>query len=221
MDFLADDLLKGRNTATPEYEIAARYVASQLGQYGAKPAGVNGTWFQPVTFVESTLDPESVTMSYTVNGEEKALTFIDDGVVSANPVSESETISAEVVFVGYGIEADALGHNDYANIDVKDKIVMMLSGRPGSFPSEEGAHLSSNTSKMLTAVKHGAIGIVGIHTPLAEMPFSYDRIKNFIRTPRLTWKNADGKVSGHDEQIKARGYLSMQAAGKVRLSENK
>ncbi len=215
MDFLADDLLKGRNTATPEYEIAAHYVASQLGQYGVKPAGVDGTWFQPVTFVESTLDQESVSMSYTVNGEEKPLTFIDDGIVTANPISESESVSAEVVFVGYGIEADALGHNDYAGLDVKDKIVMLLSGRPGHFPSEEGAHLSSNRSKLQTAVKHGAIGIVGIHTPLAEMRFSYDRIKNFIRRPGLTWKNADGIAHGHDQQIKARGYLSMQAAGRI------
>ena len=215
MQFLADDLLKGRDTASPEYEIAARYVASTLKQMGVEPGGENGSWLQPVTFVRSTIDKESVSMSYTINGETTPIEYIEEGIVSSNPLSEQETITAEVVFVGYGIEAPSLGHNDYDGIDVKDKIVMILAGRPASFPSEEGAHLSSNNTKMLTAVKHGAIGIVGIHTPYQEMRYSYNRIKNYTGRPSLTWKNSDGKVHGHDEQIKARAYLSMPSAGKI------
>ena len=63
IEFLADDLLKGRGTGTAEYEIAAQYVASQLKQFGLKPAGENGTWFQSVPFTKKYHEPSSV--SYT------------------------------------------------------------------------------------------------------------------------------------------------------------
>src|SRR5689334_13527201 len=73
MRFLSDDLLEGRGTGTPGYQIAAKYVASEMEAMGLQPAGVNGTWFQPVKFRGSTLVSDQSSLVVVRDGKEQAL----------------------------------------------------------------------------------------------------------------------------------------------------
>ena len=62
-------------------------------------------------------------------------------------------MTEQLVFVGYGIITPQLQHNDYQNIDVKNKVVVVLSGKPKSFPSEEGAHFGSGCENSVMHLK--------------------------------------------------------------------
>ena len=86
----------------------------------------------------------------------------------ADLVQASQSVTAEMVFVGYGIVAGEYGHNDYDGLDVTGKIAVVLRDRPESWPTEEGAHLSSSREKARHAAEHGAVGLVRIHSPRRE-----------------------------------------------------
>src|SRR5271166_2441064 len=77
MRFLSDSLLEGRDPGAPGYNIAARYVASELEGMGLKPGGANGTWYQPVPFRKAVVDVAQSTMLLVQNGKEEKL---KDGV---------------------------------------------------------------------------------------------------------------------------------------------
>ena len=215
MTFLADNLLLGRDTGSDEYEIAARYVASQMAQVGLKPGGDYKNWYQTVPFVRSTLVPESIKVEVISESGTTELEFIQDVLLTPSPVSEMDQLQADIVFVGFGIESKELGHNDYENLDVKDKIVLVLTGRPVHFPSEEGAHLGSKKNKVMTAIKHGAIGYVAIHTPEMEKRRKFERLKKRATKPSVRWRNNKGEVYGYNDQLKAIAYLSTEAGGTV------
>ena len=143
VEFLADDLLKGRDTGSEGYEIAARYVASQFKQFGLAPMGDDGSYYQQVNLRQAFLDQNSP--EFSINGE--AIDYPKDFLMGANVAETESAVEGETVFVGYGIVAPTQNHDDYAGMDVEGKIVVILPGKPKDFPSEEGAHLSSGREK--------------------------------------------------------------------------
>ena len=120
---------KGRLSGSPGYLAAASWVAEQLKQAGVKPAMTDGTYFQwfPNAYCD-VLTPGSVTLLAGKNTEQKEYRFPDDYYPGSN--SASGTVSGEVVYVGFGITAPELNYDDYSNIDVKGKIVLMETGVP-------------------------------------------------------------------------------------------
>lgn len=154
--YLASDELEGRKPGTEGIKKAAEYIRKQLKKMDATPAGDN--YYQNFT----------VTTNIEV-GDNNKLSF---GDFSANPsedfiplaMSTSETITAPVVFVGYGfqIDEDSLKWNDYVGVDVKDKLVMILRGSPGGSTHGDDpyqAHTSLR-KKVLTARDHEAAGVL-------------------------------------------------------------
>ena len=79
--FLADSLLQGRAPGTPGYDIAARYVATELEGMGLHPA-VSGSWFQPVPLQKAVTDAAASSLVLTVNGKEQKLVDAKDYVLS-------------------------------------------------------------------------------------------------------------------------------------------
>lgn len=183
--FLADDLLEGRNGGERGHEIAANYVATQLAGLGVQP-GNNGGWYQRVPFVEYQLSDAPA--SVTIGG--KTFANRNDVLVQASPYTDRTNIEAPVIFVGHGVDAPKAGLNDYAGLDVKGKIVVVLPGTPKGVPSDLAAHLNSNKRAMAEA--HGAVGIVSLLPPAA--------VKNFDKVaasagshPSVTWVGANGQ----------------------------
>lgn len=209
--FLADDLLEGRDTGSRGHDIAALYIKTEFAKYGLTPAGTDG-YMQMVNFRKATLVQSSPAFTLTNSAGEQALAYPKDYLTGPDVLFTESAVSGEMVFAGYGIEANELNHNDYDGLDVKGKIVVILAGKPKSFPSEEGAHFASGYQKSKYAAEHGAIGVITITTPNQEKVRPYQRSLNYIHTPSLAWLNDDGVPANKFPQLKGSAFMSEHAA---------
>ncbi len=119
----------GRLSGSPGYLAAAGWVAGQLRQAGVKPALADSSYFQyfPNAYSE-VFTPGTLTLLAGKSNKQKEYHFPDDYYPGSN--SASGSVSGEVVYVGYGITAPELGYDDYRNMDVKGKILLMETGVP-------------------------------------------------------------------------------------------
>ena len=184
--FLADDRLEGRDTGSPGYDMAARYVADRFQALGLKPA-VNGGWYQQVPFVSATLAqaPARVTVG--------TRTFSNGEAVMVRPYAAeaNQTVEAPVVFAGYGLDAPSQGFDDYRGLDVRGKWVAIFGGYPEGTPSEIGAHLNAEKARM--AEKHGAIGVITLLTRADAARRPWVRRTQAMHEPSLGWVAANGR----------------------------
>ena len=170
--FLADDLLAGRDPGTPGYDVAARYVASELQAIGLKPAGEAGTYFQKVPFVRGTPVSGSLEFSggpgapvHLITGENAfLLTDVDQGLTD---------VSADAVFAGYGLSVSEYGYDDFATVDVRDKIAVVLAGAPHSerkdfFPPLASAVHGQSERIARELMRRGAKGLIWVWPPVKE-----------------------------------------------------
>lgn len=200
--FLSDNLLEGRDTGARGHEIASLYIAAEFEKYGLTPAGDDDTYMQRVNFVQAYVDQSSISLSLTGAQGDTSLSYPKQFLTYPNPIQEMTQMAGKLVFVGYGIVAPELQHNDYQDMDVEGKVVVTLSGKPKSFPSEEGAHFGSIREKLRHATENGAVGFVTISTPTAEKVRPYQNLLNYLHTPSVRWLDKDGNPSGVFPQIK-------------------
>lgn len=215
MHFLADDLLEGRETGSRGHEIASLYIAGEFAKYGLKPAGDNGTYIQRINFRKGLLVQESPTLSVEAGDKSFELSYPDDFLSGPNLVAEKASVTAPIVFVGYGISAPELDHDDYAGLDVEGKIVLSLTGKPKSFPSELGSHVSSGSSKSKYAAERGAVGYMSIPTPERQASRPYQNMMNYIFSPRMRWVQDDGNPASVQPSLVGSAYLSPAAIEKI------
>ena len=209
--FLADDLLEGRDTGSRGHDIAALYIATEFAKYGLTPAGTDG-FIQSVSFRKANLVQESPQFTLTKNGNNVDFAYPKQYLAGPSLLSEEAKLEGEMVFVGYGIIADELSHNDYEGLDVDGKIVVTLAGKPSDFPSEEGAHFASGYQKQKYAVDNGAIGMITITTPKNEKVRPYQSRLSYIHTPRMAWLNDNNEPANSFPQLKGGAYMSEGAA---------
>src|SRR5437588_5224874 len=122
--YLASDELKGRGDGTPELDKAADYIAAQFRLWGLRPMGDNNTYFQNFEITTGAqIGPKtSAQLNQTI------LKINDDFV--AIPFSSTADVEAPLIFAGYGITAPELHYDDYAGIDAKDKIAVVVRHQP-------------------------------------------------------------------------------------------
>lgn len=212
MNFLADDLLEGRDTGSRGHEIASLYIQNEFQKYGLQAAGENNTFQQRVQFRKGLLVQESPSLVLTNGDETLAFDYPKQFLVGPNLSNNAANADAPLIFVGYGIVSPQLEHDDYAQLDVNGKIVVMLAGKPKSFPSEVGSHVSSGAQKQDYAADRGAVGIITIQTPVVEARRPYARSINYVHTPRLSWIDSDGVPGNGRTELKASAVLSIEAA---------
>ncbi|MDP9049539.1 MAG: M28 family peptidase [Acidobacteriota bacterium] len=177
--FLADDLLEGRGPGLRGGDLAAKYIATQFALDGLKPGGDDGTYFQQVDFFGMTVKRDATTFSLApASGGAMALKFGPDYVVNNPRHTPVVNIDAPVVFVGYGVTAPEYGWDDYAGVDVKGKVVLIIVGDPPSddpkfFAGKALTYYGRWTYKYEQAARKGAIGALLIHrTDLAAYGWS-------------------------------------------------
>lgn len=181
MGFLADDLLEGRRTATRGYDLAARYVAAQFEALGLEPAGTGGSYFQPVSLVQmTTVEPECYLALFR-DGRKTELRYGVD--YHTGSIAQDSDVTAPLVFAGYSVTAPEVGYDDYAGIDVRGKIVVLLTGAPPSFPHNQRAYYSDPLVKIKNAVARGAVGFLVIFTQEMERMISWERVLQQARQP--------------------------------------
>lgn len=212
LEFLADDTLLGRDTGSAGYQIAANYVKSYFKQLGLTPMGELDGFEQQVTFRKSFLEENSAEFSITNASGTVDLAFKDAFIMSGDSIVTEATITVETVFVGYGIVSEYFGYDDYKDIDVEGKIVVVLTGRPDDLPSEEGAHIGSGSEKIKHAVKNGAVGFITIHTPKRDAVRTFAKSATYADAPRLSWLDKNGMPFGKYPEIKGGAYLSAEHA---------
>jgi Zn-dependent M28 family amino/carboxypeptidase len=184
--FLSDDMLEGRGTGARGGELAAKYIAAQLEALGAKGAGENGSFFQPVSLVGVKADPTTTLTISSANGTE-SFKFADDFVAFTGAQTEQVDVGADLVFVGYGISAPEQKWNDYkGNDDYRGKILVMLVNDPPATPEEPNlfggkalTYYGRWTYKYEEAARRGAAGAILLHTDeSAGYPWSVVRTSN-------------------------------------------
>jgi Zn-dependent M28 family amino/carboxypeptidase len=213
VEFLADDLLEGRETGTRGYDLAARYAASALKAAGYAPGADDGTYLQQVPFIEST--PTVSSMRLTINGATTDVPLPDEGLVGSSAGQPAAEVTAPVVFAGFGVTAPDFGYDDYAGLDVTGKIVAILSNAPSKLPSEPRAHYASTDHKMKNAANHGAVGVVTVLGPDDTKRLPWDQMKLYFGRPTLTWATSDGAPGPTEKRLKAVGFLSSQGAARL------
>lgn len=209
--FLASDAMKGREAGSPEFDIAAQYVAAQFYAAGLRPGGDQGGYLQHVPLVSfKAADEGSFVLAR--GGRPQTLAFGEDYLPAANAARAETSVSAPVVFVGYGIDAPQYGHDDFAKVDVRGKIVMFMGGAPERFGGEERAFFGSGATKLRIAAAKGAVAAIQVGSPtmsaaeLKRMAENYDR-------PRMTWAKPDG--TGSSEGVALLGTVSPAGAAKL------
>ncbi|WP_308815163.1 M28 family metallopeptidase [Sphingomonas sp. GV3] len=214
--FLASDAMKGREAGSPEFDIAAQYVAAQFYAAGLRPAGDKGGYLQTVPLVTYKAAAKGDMVWTARRGSPQPLVFGEDFVPSANPAAATTNVSAPVVFVGRGIVAPQYAIDDYKGVDVRGKIVAIFAGAPETFGGEERAYFGSPATKAWIAAQHGAIGIVTLDAPRAgprARPFS--ALAQYYDSPRMTWANPDGTGTSPAPTAPYLGTISQAGAEKL------
>ncbi len=214
---LAHDSLEGRGPASNGDRKATAYIVSQFKKFGLKPAGEKGTFIQKVPMVGVTVDPRTV---LTIGNGKRSheLQYSKDFVATTGTYEPSISIrNAELVFVGYGIVAPEQQWNDYKDVSVKGKIIVMMNNDPSSddvnfFAGKGRKYYGRWTYKYEVAAEQGALGAIVIHTT-PSAGYRYEVIQNSWSREMF---DLDEKHSGNKLSLKAwtteeatRNYLAL------------
>jgi len=181
--YLASPALKGRYTGSPELETAASFIANRFQSFGVKPAD-GKDYLQPLTVTIGARIGLDNKLKIESGGKKVEMTPGKEYI----PISFSSSgkLAADVVFAGYGITATDLHYDDYAGIDVKDKIVMILRHEPQEFDEhsvfggKEPTTHSVFAMKASNAKQHGARGVILVND-MAAHPTESDKLIEFGR----------------------------------------
>jgi len=125
---LSSDEFEGRKPGSPGEEKTIAYMQQQFQQMGLKPGNPNGTWLQNVPLAGITSKPQT---DISVRGRKLPLELKKDYIaLSARYVPETVVKNSDIVFVGYGVVAPEYGWDDYKDVDVKGKTILMLVNDP-------------------------------------------------------------------------------------------
>lgn len=166
IQYLASDALEGRGSATQGERLAGDYIAKHFQEFGLKPAGEEGTYFQSFEVVTGHKYYPDNRLALQFNGIPSRFE-IDKEFVPFAFSSDGEANST-LVFAGYGITNPEANYDDYANLDVQGKIVLLLRREPTNAEGKsrfavEGKGWSKHAefaSKAKNAQEHGAAGVI-------------------------------------------------------------
>ncbi len=211
--FLSHDLLEGRGTGQRGGDLAAEYIATQFALYGLKAAGDNGTYLQKVPLVGITPSPETTFSLVPASGSRMTLKVLDDYVSYDQTQQPQSEIDAPIVYVGYGIHAPEYNWDDYKDVDVRGKVLLMLVNEPPSddpkfFKGKALTYYGRWTYKYEEAARRGAVGVLLIHqTEMASYPWEVVRNSN---SGEKSYLKLDGPP-----RLKAAAWIQLAVARKL------
>lgn len=180
---ISSDAYEGRRPASPGDVKTRKYLAGRMAELGLKPGAADGGWEQQFELVGlDTQQPKQ----WTFEGDGKSVAFrqwdqylVNSGVEAPH----AEVSDAEVVFVGYGIQAPEFDWDDYKGADLKGKVLLMMNNDPDwdpeLFAGETRLWYGRWDYKYQGAAKQGAAGAIIIHTtPSAGYPFQVLQTSN-------------------------------------------
>jgi Zn-dependent M28 family amino/carboxypeptidase len=206
LEFLASDALEGRGTGTRGGQLAAKYIAAQFARLVLEPGGDNGTYLQSLPLRGSSFSSELSTPG------EPPLSPGKDFVGYITGPIDSAAVTADAVFVGYGITAPEENWADYAGADVKGKVVLALAGTPASqdpsqFQNPKRTDYGLRQYKVDEGMRHGAAAVFVIYRQ--PFPASWDDIASSWLGRRIELPDSAGSAPS------VGGWINTPAAARL------
>lgn len=205
--FLADDLLEGREAGTRGFELASLYVAERMRAIGLAPAGDDGGYFQRVPLLRAVREPGGE-LRIDRGGASRALRFRDDFLPALNYDAADARVAAAAVFVGQGVHAPALGHDDFRGADLTGKIAVLFAGAPARFDNNRRAFFSSTREKLAELARRGAVGAVFLATADDEAHSPWSRSAAHWERPGMRLRGPDGRGIDTFPQLRVVAHVS-------------
>ncbi|MEQ8205103.1 MAG: M28 family peptidase [Woeseia sp.] len=209
---LSDDKYEGRGPGSRGDRMARDYLVKQMEALGLQPGAADGGWQQPFNLVGITAEQPAV-WRFEKDGQETTLKQWDEFIVGSGVQSERAAVSeAELVFVGYGIQAPEYEWDDFKGMDLRGKVLVMLNNDPSwdpeLFAGETRLYYGRWSYKYESAAAQGAAGAIIIHTtPSAGYPF---------QVVQTSWTGEQFELQAGDEpRMQVEGWVSEDAARKV------
>ena len=218
---LASDEFEGRAPGTKGEELSVKYISDQFKKIGLKPGNPDGTYTQEVPLAGINSEPR---MSFTIGDKTIDLKYPDDFVASSARLEpEIKVDKSDVVFVGYGIVAPEYGWDDYKDVDVRGKILLMLIGDPPIPDSKDPSKLDEKvfkgkamtyygrwTYKYEIAALRGAVAAIIVHeTQPAAYPW---------QVVRSSWGKENFELDNPNKNMDAvsvRSWITLDVAKKI------
>jgi Zn-dependent M28 family amino/carboxypeptidase len=218
---LASDEFEGRAPGSRGEELSIKYISDQFKEIGLKPGNPDGSYFQEVPLAGIKSAPSA---SFSAGGTTMALNYPDDYVASsARLQNEIKVENSDVVFVGYGIVAPEYGWNDYKDVDVRGKTILMLINDPPIPDPNDPTKLDEKmfggramtyygrwTYKYEIAAEKGAAAAVIIHeTEPAAYPYS---------VVKTSWSKENFELDSQDKNkdaVSVRSWIALEVAKKL------
>ncbi len=212
IEVLASDSYEGRGPATTGDLMTQRYLSDALDRMGLVPAGDDGSWLQPFDIVSITTTPPP-TWTFNRGTDTLSLEHWDDYIAASGTQAERAGIDgAELVFVGFGIQAPEFNWDDYKGRDVSGKVLLMLNNDPdwdpALFEGNRRLYYGRWTYKYEIAAELGAAGAIIIHTtPSAGYPY---------QVVQTSWTGVQYKLpAGQEPTTEVQAWVSEQAAAEL------
>src|SRR5213594_348746 len=218
---LASDEFEGRAPGTKGEELSVKYITDQFNRIGLKPGNPDGTYTQEVPLAGIKSEPR---MSFSIGDKTINLKYPDDFVASSAHLQPDIKIDkSDVIFVGYGVVAPEYGWDDYKDVDVRGKTLLMLIGDPPVPDPKDPSKLDETmfkgkamtyygrwTYKYEIAAQKGAAAAVIIHeTGPAGYPYS---------VVRTSWAKENYEIDSPNKNmdtVGARSWITLDVAKKL------
>jgi Zn-dependent M28 family amino/carboxypeptidase len=210
---LSDDAMGGRGPGSPGDRKARAYLAKRLKEIGFAPGGLGGGWEQPFPIVGVTMQHPASWKFSMPSGESASFRWWDDFIGNSGVQAPKVSLTnAEVVFVGYAIEAPEFQWDDFKGVDVAGKILLILNNDPdwdeSLFAGKKRLYYGRWDYKYDSAARHGAAGAIIVHT---EPSAGYGW--NVVQT---SWSGTSFELPSRDEpRVRLRGWMTEDAARKL------
>ncbi|HWW62465.1 MAG TPA: M28 family metallopeptidase, partial [Thermoanaerobaculia bacterium] len=173
---------------------------------GVEP-GANGSYFQSVPFRKTMPNAESTITLTRAGAAPVVLRFGEEFITYGDPTTAEKIAEGDVVYAGFGITAPDQKYDDYANLDVRGKVVAVFNGAPKRFPTELRAHYSSGLNKSQTAAAHGAIGLITVVAPKEDRA-PWPRVVRQVKLGSMHWLEANGAPHAVDPRLSSSASFS-------------
>ncbi|MEO8277261.1 MAG: M28 family peptidase [Thermoanaerobaculia bacterium] len=210
--YLSSDALEGRGPGSPGDRDARSFLAAELAKAGLEPGGTGGTWEQPFPMIGITSKPPA---TWTFSGPQGKVDLAqwDEFIAASGVQATAATLTgAEVVFVGYGIQAPEFDWDDFKGVDLKGKVLLMLNNDPdwdpALFAGRERLYYGRWSYKYESAARQGAAGAIIVHTtPSAGYPF---------QVVQTSWSGEQFELpAGSEPRLEVRSWVTEEAAQKI------
>ena len=209
---LSADGMQGRLTGSVGYHRAAQFVADRFRALGLQPAGDAGSWFQRVPLLASTRLAEGARLVVVRRDRDIALRVRDQFLPMPGFAREAAAVRAPAVFVGQGVDAPDLRHDDFAGLDLTGRIAVLFGGAPARFDADRRAFHASLHEKLRALAAHGAVGAVFVDTPAQEASAPWAQAAAAFDRPDMRLRGEDGRALDDVPQLQVVARVSFAAA---------